>query len=262
MTETSHMNTTTMLGTYSLEDGVPVDPEIVLANCHDTAMLGQLVNMFAGSQDVRFFLLHEVDEHRVDFGADFHFVKDSGNWVLANHDHMIDVLFDDASFNPTGSEGTFSLVSLDDGSWTIDAHAVDAYDLPSPDQLLVDMPEHDLFVQNHVIDADSDSETIFIDPSVLHNGDSEILVANFSVGHDSLELPDGMIVRNVVVDDTHNVTELTIGQEDALTGNDDIVVKLLGVSQPDLPSTDFGLEPEHATDDLINHIINSHLSSE
>lgn len=261
MTDTSNMNTTTMLGTYSLDDGVPVDPEIVLANCHDTAMLGQLVNMFAGSQDVRFFLLHEVDERGVDFGADFHFIKDSGNWVLANNDHMMDVLFDDASFNPSGSEGTFSLVSLDDGSWAIDAHTVGAFDLPAPDQLLVDMPEHDLFVDSHVIHADTDSDTIFIDPSVLHDGNSEILVSNFSVGHDSLELPDGMIVRNVVVDDTHNVTELIIGQENALAGHDDIVVKLLGVSQPDLPINDFGLEPERATDDLIDHIINSHLTS-
>ena len=105
-----HTNHTTMLGTYTLDGNVPVEPEIVLANCHDTTMLGQLVGMFSGDYGIRFFLINDVAEDSVDLGADFHFLRDGGNWVLANNNHMIHVHFDDASFNPSGSEETFSMI--------------------------------------------------------------------------------------------------------------------------------------------------------
>ena len=78
MEENAPMNNTTMLGTYTLDGNVPVEPEIVLSNCQDTAMLGQLVSMFEGTPDIRFFLIHEVDESAIDLAADFFFLKDSG----------------------------------------------------------------------------------------------------------------------------------------------------------------------------------------
>ncbi|MCJ2163464.1 hypothetical protein [Pseudodesulfovibrio sp. S3] len=250
------MNNTTMLGTYTLDGNVPVEPEIVLSNCHDTAMLGQLVSMFEGSPDIRFFLIHEVDESAIDLAADFFFLKDNGNWVLANDNTMLDVLFDDASFT-TGSEETFSLIHMDDGSYSIATDAVHAgyTDLPSSDHLLVDMTEDGLFVDVDTAHADTDSDSFFIDPSVLSEGQSEIVLSNFIFGSDHLELPDGMSIKDVVVNNDHDFTEVIIGQNDHM--GEDIVVKLLGISQPDMPTHDLAIDAENTADDLINHLIHS-----
>jgi hypothetical protein len=261
------MNHTTMLGTYSLDGNVPVEPEIVLSNCRDTAMLGRLVGMFADSDDVRFFLVHDIDPNTLDLGADFHFVKDSGAWVLANDDTMIKVLFDDTSFNPSGPEETFSLVHLHDGSWSVDAHAdLSGADLPGADlpdaagdHLLVDSEAHDIFVGDHVVHADEGSGSIFIDPSVMQDGNGEIVVTNFVMGQDTLELPEDMVVRDVTVDGDHNLTELIIGQQDGPDGQDDIVIKLLsalpdpGAAHSSAVDLDSGSDIDH----LIQHIIDS-----
>lgn len=257
MSKDTNMNTTTMLGTYTLDGTVPVEPEIVLANCQDTTMLGQLVGMFSGDPNIRFFLIHEVVEDAVDLAGDFHFLKDGGNWVLANDNTMLNVLFDDAGFNPRGSEGTFSLVHLDDGSYSIATDAMHAgyMDLPPSDQLLVDMADDGIFVDGLDAHVSTDTDSFFVDPSVLQDGQSEILVTNFTFGSSHLELADGMSVKGVVVDNEHDLTEVIIGQNDHM--GDDIVVKLLGISQPDLPTHDFNMDAETATDDLINHLIHS-----
>lgn len=263
MNDNASMNDNTMLGTYTLDGNVPVDPEIVLANCHDTAMLGQLVGMFEGNPDIRFFLVPDADQNGVDLGAAFHFIKDAGDWVLANNNNLIHVLFDDAGFNPGGHQDTFSLAHLSDGSYAL--HIGDAVDygadLPH-DNLLVDIPGHDIFVDGHMVHADShlahvgeDSDSFFIDPSVLGEGQNEIVVTNFTYGSDHLELPDGMSVKDVFVDSEHDQTSLVIGQNDH--AHDDIVVKLLGVSHPDVPSHDFGIESDNPNDELINHLIHS-----
>ncbi|WP_338667773.1 hypothetical protein [Pseudodesulfovibrio methanolicus] len=264
------MNETTMLGTYTLDGNVPVDPEIVLSDCRDTAMLGQLVSMFAGDADIRFFLLPDVDRASIDLGAAFHFIKDTGSWVLANNDTMHGVLFDDAGFNPAGHEGTFSISLLGDGSYALNigSETDPGADLPH-DALLVDLPEHDLFVDGHpvhpggheghegghALHAGAESDGLFIDPSVLGHGQSEIVVTNFSLGSNHLELPDNMSVKDVVVDNEHDLTSVIIGQNDH-TG-DDIVVKLLGVSHPDMPAHDFHIDAAHSGDDLITHLIHS-----
>lgn len=251
MAKNIDMDTTTMLGTFTLEGDVPVEPEIVLGNCTDTAMLGQLVTVFQGNPDIRFFLINDVEENAIDLAAESFFLKDSGNWVLANNNLMVDVLFDDASFNPGGSEGTFSLVRGEDGTYTI-AHG-DA-DIPVVDHMLVDSAEDDLFANTDLAD---DADGIFIDPSVLADGESEIVLTNFTVGSNTLELPDGMSISDVIVDNEQDFTQVVISQTGSQAETDDIVVKLLGVSQPDLPVQDFGLEAENSGDDLINHLINS-----
>ncbi|BCS87996.1 hypothetical protein [Pseudodesulfovibrio sediminis] len=258
MNDNTAMTDSTMLGTYTLDGPVPVEPEIVLNNCQDTALLGQLVSVFSGNPDIRFFLVQDADT--LDMNADFHFLRDGGNWVLANNDTLVDVLFDDASFNPSGTEGTFSLVQDVNGSYLIDTGIADAAAIPPSDQLLVDLADDGLFVNDEHVHAhtDTDAEPFFIDPSVLQHGESEIVVSNFHIGSDVLELPDGMSIKDVIVDNDHDFTELVIGQND--TGHDDIVVKLLGISQPDLPMQDYGMNSEHATDDLINHIIHSGLN--
>ena len=255
MVKNTTMNDTTMLGTYTLDGDVPVQPEIVLTNCTDTAMVGQLVSAFQSTPDIRFFLIENVNEDAVDLNADFHFLKDSGNWVLANHNTMLDVLFDDAGFNPAGSEGTFALTPGDDGSWAIatgDELAQAAY-LPPSDQLLVDMGHDDLFAgDSHV--AHTTPETFFVDPSVLAQGEHEILVANFTLGHDTLELPEGLAIKDVVVDTEHDLTEVIISGADS---TDDFVVKLMGVHQPDLPDHDYSITADSDGDDLIGHMIHS-----
>lgn len=262
------MNETTMLGTYILEDDVPAQPEIVLADCRDTTMLGQLVGMFSDDPQVRFFVLPDVDRDAVNLGADFHFIKDNGDWVLSNGDHLHNVLFDDAGFNPGGHEGTFSLSLLDDGSYALDTgHPDPGADLPH-DALLVDLPEHDLFVDGHAahaahaahadghaLHAGTDADGLFIDPSVLGHGQSEIVVSNFTVGSNHLELPDNLSVKDVVVDHEHDLTSVIIAQNDH--AGDDIVVKLLGVSHPDMPAHDFHIDADHSGDDLITHLIHS-----
>lgn len=268
MTDSNSMHQTTMLGTFTLDGNVPVDPEIVLSDCQDTAMLGQLVGMFAGDADIRFFLLPDVDRAAVDLGADFHFIKDSGNWVLANSNTMHDVLFDDAGFNPGGHEGTFSISLLGDGTYALNTGDADlGADLPH-DALLVDLPEHDIFADGHAhtdghaghpggheLHAGENADGLFIDPSVLDHGQSEIVVTNFTLGSNHLELPDNLSVKDVVVDNEHDLTSVIIAQNDHM--GDDIVVKLLGVSHPDMPGHDLHIDADHSGDDLITHLIHS-----
>lgn len=248
MVEEIPMNTVTMLGTYMLDGDIPVDPEIVLANCTDTVMLGQLVSLFQGNPDIRFFLLDTMDETAIDMAADFHFLKDSGNWVLANNNTMLDVKFDDADFNPSGTEGTFSLVQ-EDGGYAIITEQF------SGDQLLVDLPEDDIF-QDISDSSDDASDTIHIDQSVLAEGENEIVVTDFTVGSDHLELGHGLSVKDVTVDTEQDFTQLVVSQADQM-GDHDIIVKLMGTSQPDIPIRDYGIDQDTSTDDLINHLIQS-----
>nr|WP_321513824.1 hypothetical protein [uncultured Pseudodesulfovibrio sp.] len=256
MADYTNMNDTTMLGTYSLDGNVPVEPEIVLANCTDTAMLGHLVSVFQGNPDIRFFLIHDAPDNAVDLSGDLHFLKDGGSWVLANNNSLLPVLFDNAEFNPNGAEDTFSLTQGDDGTWAIVTDDLAALtDIPPSEQLLVDLAGDDLFVDDAIVSTSHDHDSFFIDPSVLENGESEIIVTNFTVGSDTLELPEGMSVKDVIVDTEHDLTEVIIGLND--TVHDDIVVKLLGVSQPNLPMHDFSIDTDTSTDDLINHLIHS-----
>ncbi|MBG0791394.1 MAG: hypothetical protein H0S80_12955 [Desulfovibrionaceae bacterium] len=260
MTHLAQTNTT-MLGTYILEDNQPSQPEIALANCADTTMLGHLVSMFQDNPHVHFFLLHEMDENAVDLADEFHFVKNEGTWMLANNDSILEVFFDDASFNPEGSEGVFSLDRSDDGSWIIlVGQSASAENMPADDPPLVSTVEDDIFTDRNVMEESSDSELFFVDPSVLANGENEIVFSNFTVGSDLLELREGLSVKDVIVYDEQELTEVVIGRSDEPA--DDIVVKLLGVSQSDLPTYEFGVDGDRAADDLINHLIQSSLNAD
>ena len=249
------MTETTMLGTYILEDDVPAQPEIVLADCRDATMLGQLVSMFSDDPQVRFFVLPDVDRDAVNLGADFHFIKDNGDWVLSNDNALHNVLFDDAGFNPGGHQATFSLSPQADGATDLGA------DLPHH-ALLVDMPENDIFADGtaphgggQAIHAASDSGGLFIDPSVLGDGQHEIVINDFNWGGNHLELPEHMSIKDVVVDDAHDLTSVLIGSNDRADG--DIVVRLPGVSHTDIPAHELHMDADHATDDLINHLIHA-----
>lgn len=251
-------NTTTMVGTYALDGNVPVDPEIVVSHCQDTATLGQLVTMFDHNPDIRFFLVDTIDESHIDSSGDLYFLKDGGNYVLASNNTIIDVVFDNADFNPSGTENTFSLSHDDNGTWSIETdQPVDLAMLAPSDQLLVDINEEGIFVDQHVTDTHHDHDSFFIDPSVLQDGESEIIVNDFHVGSNVLELPDDLSIKDVIVDNDHDLTELVLSHNDATAHESDIIVKLMGVSLPDLPDQDFGLDAENSTDDLINHLIHS-----
>ncbi|BDQ38874.1 hypothetical protein SYK_32340 [Pseudodesulfovibrio nedwellii] len=235
-----------MLGTFVLKDGIPSEPDIVLANCRDSAMLGRLVSMFSNHSDIRFFLVENVDDMGLDLNADLHFLKDGGNWVLANNDTLVDVLFDRANFNPAGSEGTFLIVPEEGGYALITSD-------DEPGQMFSD---DFLFVAHTVAGVDDDSDGFFIDPSVLENGEDKIVVSDFHFGSDVLELPLGMYIKDVLVDHEHDFTEVIIGQIDAL--HDDIVVKLLGVSQFDMPTSHMDMAGDQdAVNSMIQAIIDS-----
>lgn len=241
-----------MLGTYTVEDGVPVDPQIVLADCRDTTMLGQLVTVFGGNPDIRFFLVPEQGAGEIDPARDLYFVSHDGNWVLSQDGVMTEVLFDDPGFNPNGSEGTFMLALAEDGSW-----AVHPEYLPPGEQLLAETPDPGLFgTPDGTADA-VDAETFFIDPSVLAQGENEIVLDDFQLGIDTLALSDELSVKDVVVDSVRDMTEIILERHGQPDG-DDIVVRLLGVDPADVgPEAALDLAAPDDLDSAVQHIIDS-----
>ena len=241
-----------MLGTYTLENGVPVDPQIVLTNCRDTTMLRQLITVFGGNPNVRFFLIPGEHTSEIDPAEDIYFVRHNGNWVLSQGHTVTDVLFGERDFNPDGMEGMFSLAQTDDGSWD-----VNAAHLPPGEHLLVKDSDDDIFGGDTEVADALDAETFFIDPSVLEQGENEIVLNNFHFGVDTLALPDGLAVKNVIVDSSNDLTEVILEWEN-YPDDADIIVKLLGVDPANIgheAASDLA-----ASDDLnlvVQHIIDS-----
>ena len=241
-----------MLGTYTLDNGVPVDPQIVLTNCRDTNMLRHLITVFGDNPDVRFFLIPGEHTSEIDPAADIYFVRHNGNWVLSQGDTVTDVLFDGLDFNPDGMEGMFSLAQTGDESWDINAAH-----LPPGEHLLVEDSDENIF-GGEIEMADSvDAETFLIDPSVLEQGETEIVLNNFHFGVDTLAFPDGLAVKNVIVDSANDLTEVILEREN-YPDDADIIVKLLGVAPANIgheAASDLA-----ASDDLnlvVQHIIDS-----
>ena len=107
-------------------------------------------------------------------------------------------------------------------------------------------------------DDDWGHDTIFIDQSVLADGGGEIVVKDFNVNTDTLELGEGLSISDVIVGDENGDTQLVLSNENPGAG-DDVIVKLLGVSR-----TDFGqgddqplISTDNTTDTLIDMMINS-----
>jgi len=260
MSDNGSTNDTTMLGIFTLEDNVPSQPEIVLSNCTDTAMLGQLVTLFEGNPVIRFFLVPGPEGAKLDMTADLYFIKDGSNWVLGSGNTMADVLFDDTGFNPNGTEDTFELVRDNAGNYTITTGETSV--APIDDPLLLDNAEDTIFTEaSHAPDT-PETEPLYIDPSALEEGQNEIIVNDFNVGSNVLELPEGMTVKDVVVDADNAFTEVIVGPDSDVIGNADIVVRLHGVSQADLPTHEYATEGENMAEDLISQLLNSGLSLE
>lgn len=100
------------------------------------------------------------------------------------------------------------------------------------------------------------NDIIHIDQSVLTGkGESEIVVTDFQLGTDALELGDGMSVKDIIsgTQDSINYTEVLVGDDQG----HDVVVKLLGVSKADLSEHQTPVEAGAGHDDLIQFLIDS-----
>jgi len=258
-------NGTNMLGIYSLENGAPIDPEIVLANCKDPAMLGQVVQVFQNNGDIRFFLINGIDGDNTDFGNDLYFIKDNGNWILAADNTMIDVRFDDSSFNPTGTESSFSIIQGDDGAFEL----VLGETITEPEDMLLtdgnDFLIHEgsdeILIEEggDASPSDNETDTIIIDQSAL-NGDPSsnmMVIEDYNAGTDSLSMQESMIIKavNSYCDTKDHIeyTEVMMGDND---GND-TVVRLLGVSRENLEQFSSNVDTDTKADDLIQYMIDS-----
>jgi|GEM_PF-3286689 len=98
------------------------------------------------------------------------------------------------------------------------------------------------------------NDTIFIDQSALAEGNSEIIVKDFELGSDALELGDGMSVKDIMsgTEDSISYTQVLVGDEH----NNNVVVKLLGVTQTALEHQS-DVTPDASADDLIQYMIDS-----
>ncbi|CCH50062.1 protein of unknown function [Pseudodesulfovibrio piezophilus C1TLV30] len=108
---------------------------------------------------------------------------------------------------------------------------------------------------HNVVTTGDGNDTLFIDQSALNQSHSEIVVNDFVVGTDALEMGDGMSVKDITT-----VTENSIQYTQVLVGDDhdnNVIVKLLGVTQTDLDSHSTGVDAATHSDDLIQYMIDS-----
>ena len=107
---------------------------------------------------------------------------------------------------------------------------------------------------NYVITGEG-NDTILIDRSALSDGDDMIVVEDFHVGTDALELGDGMSVKDITshTDNSIDYTEVIVGDDQ---GND-VIVKLLGVTQTELTDHQTTISDPNTADDLIQFMIDS-----
>ena len=98
-----------MLGIYTVVDGKPSDPDIIMVNSKKVAE--ESLRVLATDKEIRFFLIPNGANMNLDVSKDLHFVMDNGSWALAlgygNDSRIVDVKFDDPQFNPYGEEASF-----------------------------------------------------------------------------------------------------------------------------------------------------------
>jgi VCBS repeat-containing protein len=113
-----HASYHNMLGVYTVVDGKPSDPEIILTDSKDVKT-SEVLKTFASDAEVRFFLVPNGGSMGLDLSKPLYFVMDDGQWALAlgkdDTYRIVDVRFDDPQFNPNGEEATFDLKGLDPG---------------------------------------------------------------------------------------------------------------------------------------------------
>ena len=117
-----------MLGIYTVVDGIPSEPEIILTDSR-AANSNSVLKAFAEDEAIRFFLIPNGGSKNLDLSKPLYFVMDDGQWALAlgegDTSRIVDVRFDDPQFNPDGEEATFNLrglepgITLDNGSHLI-----------------------------------------------------------------------------------------------------------------------------------------------
>lgn len=100
-------------------------------------------------------------------------------------------------------------------------------------------------------------DTIFIDQSVLAEGGGEIVVKDFNVDHDTLQLEEGLSISDVIVGDENGDTQLILTSDNPDAVGDDVVVKLLGVNRVDFMDENPVVDTHTSADTLIEMMINS-----
>ncbi|MUM77922.1 tandem-95 repeat protein, partial [Pseudodesulfovibrio sp. F-1] len=107
-----------------------------------------------------------------------------------------------------------------------------------------------------VIRTGDGNDTIIIDPSVLADGGGEITVEDFTVGMDALDLQDGMKVLDITFKDTEelNYAEVLVGKD---SEQEQVVIKLLGVTQTSFSDYETAVSPDSHVDDLLKYMIES-----
>ncbi|MBU4243837.1 MAG: hypothetical protein KJ857_05730, partial [Proteobacteria bacterium] len=100
------------------------------------------------------------------------------------------------------------------------------------------------------VELGSGNDTIFIDQSVLADGGGEMIVSDFNVRQDVLELGDGLSIDNIIMSSTQDYTQLVI-----TNGDQDIVVKLLGVTPSDFTNHNPIVNTDTTADSLIQMLV-------
>ncbi len=71
-----------MLGIYTIVNGKPSDPEIILTNSNDKNMLKEVIHTFAEDAEVHFFFLPNVAGKTFDADGDLQFIADGDGYLL------------------------------------------------------------------------------------------------------------------------------------------------------------------------------------
>jgi len=244
-----------MLGVYRLYKNHPVEPEIVLTNCTNPAMVDQIMQMTSANEDVHFFLM-ESDSQCLTNDSQLFFIKDGCNWTIAFEDTLLKIWFDDASFNPKGSEMTFAVLENLNGKTetvTNEPSTLSVDDLLANSEDDIQLSSRD----NSGIHEDSNPPLI-IDPSVLTNS-QEVHEINDERPAllDALDLPEGTTIKTLNTTSADDglilYTELLVA--DALGTN--TFYRLLGVSPQSFEEYEAELNYTSTTEGLILYMIDS-----
>uniref|UniRef100_UPI0004784E19 tandem-95 repeat protein n=1 Tax=Desulfovibrio oxyclinae TaxID=63560 RepID=UPI0004784E19 len=96
-------------------------------------------------------------------------------------------------------------------------------------------------------------DSIFIDPSLLTDG-NEIVVEDYNVREDSIQLAEGMSIESMSYDSDNGLAQLLVSED---SGEQEVVVKLMGMSRADFDQFDTTVHADVQPDDLVQHVIDS-----
>jgi Ca2+-binding RTX toxin-like protein len=182
-----------------------------------------------------------------------------GNDTLQG-DHGDDLLSGGAGNDSLdGGTGNDSLFGGDGNDTLVGDHGNDLLVGGHGNDLLYGGSGHDMVIAGTGYDEvtlGSGHDTIFIDQSVLADGGGEMVVSDFNVRQDVLELGDGLSSYEIT-NGTQDFTQLVISD-----GEHDIVVKLLGVTPADFTSHNPVVDTNTTADSLIQMLVEAENKSD